>query len=41
MIEPGTYLWHSPDGYTYLRDHTGTTDLTPAPVESPTEPLDH
>ena len=28
MIEPGTYLWTSPHGYQYLRDHTGTTDVT-------------
>jgi hypothetical protein len=27
-LEPGTYLWTSPHGYTYLRDHTGTNDLT-------------
>ena len=30
MIEPGTYLWTSPHGYQYLRDHTGTTDVTRA-----------
>jgi hypothetical protein len=35
MIEPGSYLWRSPHGHTYLRDHTGTTDLTPPPVEPP------
>ena len=28
-IEPGTYLWRSPLGYQYLRDHTGTIDVTP------------
>ena len=27
-IEPGTYLWTTPHGYHYLRDHTGTTDVT-------------
>lgn len=26
-IEPGTYLWTTPNGYHYLRDHTGTTDV--------------
>ncbi|MGL5808404.1 MAG: HNH endonuclease signature motif containing protein, partial [Nocardioides sp.] len=31
MIEPGIYLWTSPHGYTYLRDHTGTTDLSRDP----------
>ena len=28
-IEPGVYLWRSPLGYHYLRDHTGTIDVTP------------
>ena len=28
-VEPGTYLWRSPPGYQYLRDHTGTLDVTP------------
>ncbi|MFL6003483.1 MAG: HNH endonuclease signature motif containing protein, partial [Nocardioides sp.] len=27
-LEPGTYLWSSPHRYQYLRDHTGTHDLT-------------
>ena len=35
MVEPGVYLWHSPYGYSYLRDRNGTTDLTPTPVEPP------
>ncbi|GAA1478587.1 hypothetical protein GCM10009623_30330 [Nocardioides aestuarii] len=30
VIEPGTYLWTSPHGYQFLRDHTGTVDVTPA-----------
>ena len=34
-IRPGTYLWTSPLGYQYLRDPTGTTDVTPRPVEPP------
>ena len=29
LIEPGTYLWTSPHGYQFLRDHTGTVDVTP------------
>jgi hypothetical protein len=29
-LEPGTYLWHSPHGYTYLRDHHGTLDVSTA-----------
>jgi len=28
-VEPGTYLWSSPQGYQFLRDHTGTLDVTP------------
>ena len=30
MIEPGVVLWTSPHGYVFLRDHSGTTDVTPA-----------
>jgi hypothetical protein len=28
-VEPGVYLWRSPLGYQYLRDHTGTLHVTP------------
>jgi hypothetical protein len=28
-LEPGVYLWRSPLGYQYLRDATGTIDVTP------------
>ena len=28
VLEPGSYLWSSPHGYQFLRDHTGTTDVT-------------
>ena len=28
-IETGTYLWTSPHGLTFIRDHTGTLDVTP------------
>jgi hypothetical protein len=38
MVEPGVFLWASPHGHSYLRDHTGTADLTPAPVEPPGQP---
>jgi hypothetical protein len=34
-LEPGVYLWRSPHGYAFLRDHTGTRDLTPRPVDPP------
>jgi hypothetical protein len=32
MVEPGVHLWRSPHGYSYLRDHTGTRDVTPDPT---------
>ena len=35
MLAPGTYLWTSPFGHTYLRDPAGTLDLTPDPVTPP------
>ncbi|MEP6814212.1 MAG: hypothetical protein ABI873_01535, partial [Marmoricola sp.] len=35
VIERGTYLWTSPHGYQFLRDHHGTLDVSrdrrPAP----------
>ncbi|WP_134739757.1 HNH endonuclease signature motif containing protein [Nocardioides sp. 503] len=31
VLDRGTYLWHSPLGHAYHRDHTGTT-----PLDSPT-----
>jgi hypothetical protein len=37
-LEPGVFLWRSPYGYSWLRDQGGTTDLTPPPVEPPTDP---
>lgn len=38
MIEPGTYLWRSPHGYQFIKDQTGTRDVTPRPVDPPGEP---
>ncbi|MFL6062382.1 MAG: HNH endonuclease [Marmoricola sp.] len=35
QLEPGTFLWRSPYGYTYLRDRYGTQDVTPRPLEPP------
>jgi hypothetical protein len=37
ILEPGSYLWSSPHGYQFLRDHEGTLDVTadrrsPAPA---------
>jgi hypothetical protein len=28
-VEPGVYLWRSPLGYQFLKDHTGTLNVTP------------
>ena len=28
-VEPGVYLWRSPLGYQFLKDPTGTLDVTP------------
>ena len=33
MFEPGRFLWTSPHRYQYLRDHTGTLDVTADPPE--------
>ncbi|MGA9749889.1 MAG: hypothetical protein WBQ50_20745, partial [Nocardioides sp.] len=30
MLERGSYLWTSPHGYQFLRDHDGTLDVTAA-----------
>jgi hypothetical protein len=38
MLEPGAFLWASPHGHSWLRDQTGTTDLTPTPVPAPVDP---
>jgi hypothetical protein len=27
-VDPGRYLWTSPHGYQFLRDHRGTTDVS-------------
>jgi hypothetical protein len=40
MPGPGSYLWRSPHGHTWLRDRTGTTDITPETVPSPGHPPD-
>ncbi|MCW2796127.1 HNH endonuclease signature motif containing protein, partial [Nocardioides sp.] len=29
QTDPTTFVWTSPHGYRYQRDHTGTTDITP------------
>ena len=35
VLDPGTYLWSSPHGYRFLRDHTGTQDITHDPPPPP------
>ncbi|HEX7715676.1 MAG TPA: HNH endonuclease, partial [Marmoricola sp.] len=35
MLTLGTYLWHGPHGHTWLRDASGTTDLTPPEPDPP------
>jgi hypothetical protein len=35
QLEPGIFLWRSPHGYHYLRDHQGTQDVTPRSVDPP------
>ena len=38
VLEPGTYLWSSPHGYQFLRDHHGTLDVTADRRGRPPEP---
>ena len=39
VLEPGSYLWSSPHGYQFLRDHHGTHDVTPTrPPPQPKDP---
>jgi hypothetical protein len=37
ILDPGTYLWSSPHGYQFLRDHHGTLDVSPDP-DPPDDP---
>jgi uncharacterized protein YjbI with pentapeptide repeats len=39
-VTPGVYRWRGPHGHTWLRDHTGTTDLTPPSTHPPTRHTD-
>jgi len=34
-VGPAAYLWRSPHGYVFLKDRSGTRDMTPRPVEPP------
>lgn len=29
MTDPGVFVWTSPHGHTYLRDHTGSRPIDP------------
>ena len=41
VLDPGTYLWTSPHGLRFVRDHDGTTDATSdRPVTACTHPPD-
>lgn len=40
VLEPGRYLWTSPHGYQFLRDPTGTLDVTPDLRRTPARPPD-
>jgi hypothetical protein len=31
VLEPGSYLWSSPHGHQFLRDHDGTHDISTDP----------
>ena len=41
VLEPGSYLWTSPHGYQYLRDHTGTVDVSADRRYRSQHPPDH
>jgi len=41
MLEPGTYLWSSPHGYQFLRDHHGTLDVSGDRRRPTADPPDH
>lgn len=40
-LERGTYVWTSPHGYQYLRDHHGTLDVSRDQHLDPTDPCTH
>ena len=41
MFEPGSYLWSSPHGYQFLRDHHGTLDVSGDRRRPTADPPDH
>jgi hypothetical protein len=40
-LERGTYVWTSPHGYQYLRDHRGTLDVSRDRHPHPQDPCTH
>ena len=40
-LERGTYVWTSPHGYQYLRDHHGTLDVSRDRHPHPPDPCTH
>jgi hypothetical protein len=38
VLEPGSFLWSSPHGYQFLRDHHGTLDVSRDGPPAPTDP---
>ena len=41
MLEPGSFLWSSPHGYQFLRDHHGTLDVSRDRHRTDAHPPDH
>ena len=41
MIDPGVFVWTSPLGHTYLRDHTGSRPLSPRTNQPAPKPRAH
>jgi 5-methylcytosine-specific restriction endonuclease McrA len=41
MLEPGSFLWSSPHGYQFLRDHHGTLDVSRDRPVLEADPPDH
>ena len=41
MLEPGSFLWSSPHGYQFLRDHYGTLDVSRDRRRPETQPPDY
>jgi hypothetical protein len=40
MTTPGVFVWTSPHGHEFLRDHTGSRPLDPQPIRPTGHPPD-